>query len=301
MNSTKDLTMLSFNNIQTDLHTRIEKLLTDALPSTSSQCHLAMRYSVLNGGKRLRPLLVYATGIGFNAEFTQLDAAAITIELIHCYSLVHDDLPAMDNDDLRRGKPTCHKAYNEATAILVGDALQTLAFELLAAPNDYLSATTQLQLIHILSQASGSAGMIGGQALDLEAEGKQINLEQLQTIHEKKTGALITASVMMGAIAAGCNNASELQSLKQFANLIGLAFQIKDDILDVEGDTQTLGKQSGADIANNKATYPAVLGMTKSKQALDTAYQNALAILNTLSCNTEPLQQLSAQIINRHS
>ena len=300
MNSPEIKSASPFLSTIPTLQKRIEQELSVLLPpafESPSRLHTAMRYAVLNGGKRLRPLLVYATGLCLNANLNSLDIPAAAIELIHCYSLVHDDLPAMDNDDLRRGKKTCHKAFDEATAILVGDALQTLAFALLAKPHPLLSAQTQLDLIEQLAIASGSLGMAGGQSLDLSAEGKSLTLENLEMIHQKKTGALITACVKIGAIAAG--NDLYLETLCRFAQLIGLAFQIKDDLLDVEGNSATLGKKAGADANRQKLTYPALLGVNASKNKLNETFTEAMELLASMPIATEALQTLSHLMIFR--
>src|SRR5690625_2666796 len=227
------------------LQVRTEQALERALPSAHKppeQLHKAMRYAVLGGGKRLRPLLVYSTGAILGAPKAALDASASAVELIHAYSLVHDDLPSMDNDDLRHGHATCHKAFGEATAVLVGDALQSLAFQVLAAPALAIPATNQVSMLMLLAEAAGSQGMAGGQAIDLEAVGKQLTLLELETMHRLKTGALIRASILLGAWCSPDIDQSALESLDRFAQCIGLAFQIRDDVLDVESDTATLGK-----------------------------------------------------------
>ena len=228
--------------------------------------HAAQRYSVLGGGKRLRPLLVYCTGEALGLQPSSLDAPAAAVELIHSYSLVHDDLPAMDNDDLRRGQPTTHRAFDEATAILAGDALQVLAFSLLARDRAAgVSPEARLKMIQILADASGTAGMAGGQSLDLSAVGRELNLEDLETMHRLKTGALIRASVLLAAACAPGLTTDEWNGLDGYSQDIGLAFQIQDDILDVEGSTEDLGKTIGADAARAKPTYPSVLGLQAAK------------------------------------
>ncbi|KAF1015934.1 MAG: Farnesyl diphosphate synthase [Stenotrophomonas maltophilia] len=259
---------------------RIESQLDAALPSpaeTPLKLHQAMRYSVLDGGKRMRPLLVYASGQLFGADMAQLDAPAMAVELIHAYSLVHDDLPAMDDDALRRGKPTTHVAFDEATAILAGDALQSRAFGLLA--DAALPATLRAACLQTLAQAAGAAGMCGGQALDNDATGQQQSLQALTRMHALKTGALIRAAVRMGAL---CGQAPEpvLAELDAFADALGLAFQVRDDILDVEASSEQLGKTAGKDQAQDKSTFPALLGMDGAKahlQALSARMQQALA------------------------
>lgn len=264
----------------------------------SKQLHTAMHYVVMNGGKRLRPALVYATGLAFGAEQAQLDRPAAAVELIHCYSLVHDDLPAMDNDDLRRGQPTCHIAFGEATAILVGDALQSLAFEILASTH-FVDCKRQLQLIQLLAQQAGAKGMVGGQQLDMLAEGKAIDITELERLHQLKTGALIRASIQLGALAAGCTT-SELNLLDRFATNLGLAFQIQDDILDIESNVELLGKQSGADVAHKKATYPALTNLASAKQKVIALHKSANNLLKQLNKNTTFLTGLSDFIIKRN-
>lgn len=247
---------------------RVEAVLEKALPAPSvapQRLHAAMRHASLGGGKRIRPLLVYAAGSLFGVEERWLDAPAAAVELIHAYSLVHDDLPAMDDDDLRRGQPTVHVAFDEATAILAGDALQTLAFGVLSeAP---VSAELRLSWLHSLSSAAGVAGMCGGQALDVDATGKVQTLAELERMHSLKTGALIRASVRMGAVAGTVDEAT-LKLLDVFANALGLAFQVRDDILDVESSSEQLGKTAGKDSAQAKSTYPALLGMEGAKARL---------------------------------
>jgi geranylgeranyl pyrophosphate synthase len=214
-----------------------------------------MRYAVLGGGKRVRPVLVFAAGAAVGAADARLDAPACAVELIHAYSLVHDDLPAMDDDDLRRGRPSCHRAFDEATAILTGDALQTLAFQILAQATEP-DAAVRLRMIATLALASGSRGMAGGQAIDLAAVGRELDMVQLEDMHIHKTGALIRASVLLGALCTDEFDEPRLERLDRYAKCIGLAFQIQDDILDVVGDTALLGKTAGADTARDKPTYP---------------------------------------------
>lgn len=259
--------------------------------------HQAMRYAVFNGGKRIRPLLVYAVGRMFASDLTAFDIPAAAVELIHCYSLVHDDLPAMDDDDLRRGKPTCHKKFDEATAILAGDALQAQAFLLLAQdPNN--SAINRLRLLQQLGEACGSLGMAGGQAKDLQATGKQLKLAELQQMHQMKTGALISASVLFGAIVAEPAEQA-CRALATFAQEIGLAYQIHDDILDVEGATELLGKRQGADQNLQKATYPAIVGLDQAKLLAKQAYNNAMAALKMFGNEADELRYLAAYIVQR--
>ncbi|GGY47383.1 (2E,6E)-farnesyl diphosphate synthase [Bacterioplanes sanyensis] len=256
----------------------------------------AMHYGLLNGGKRLRPLLVYAGAEAAGARWEDVDAAAVAVEMMHSYSLVHDDLPAMDNDDLRRGKPTCHIAFDEAAAILAGDALQAAAFEHLAqAP---VSETLKLRWLQLLARAAGAAGMVAGQAIDLGHVGKLMTLDELQRMHEFKTGALITAALEMGA-AAGDLSEAQAQALRLCGDAIGLAFQVQDDILDIEGDTATLGKQQGADIARDKPTYPALLGIDGARQKARELTNVAIAQLRHLPGQCHTLEQLAHYVINR--
>lgn len=265
---------------------RIEVVLERVLPSVEilpQRLHEAMRYSVLNGGKRMRPLLVYATGETLGLAPESLDLPAAAIELIHVYSLIHDDLPAMDDDVLRRGKPTCHCAYDEATAILAGDALQALAFQLLTQADEHISAQQRLRMIQQLSIACGSRGMVGGQAIDLAAVGQALTELELEQMHIHKTGALIRSSVLLAAYTAPTLAERSLIQLDHYAKCLGLAFQVQDDILDIESDTQTLGKTRGADAAAGKPTYPSVMGMSAAKRKLDELYVEAVAALDGLN------------------
>ncbi|UAK22379.1 (2E,6E)-farnesyl diphosphate synthase [Kluyvera sp. CRP] len=273
------------------------------LPFQNTPLVEAMQYGALLGGKRLRPFLVYATGQMFGVSVATLDAPAAAVECIHAYSLMHDDLPAMDDDDLRRGQPTCHIKFGEASAILAGDALQTLAFSILSdAPMDKVSDRDRLAMLSELATASGVAGMCGGQALDLEAEGQQVNLEMLERIHRHKTGALIRAAVRLGALSAGEQGRQALPLLDKYAESIGLAFQVQDDILDVVGDTATLGKRQGADQQLGKSTYPALLGLeqarTKASDLIAEARQS-LEQLAAQSLDTTTLEALANYIILR--
>ncbi|WP_106476699.1 (2E,6E)-farnesyl diphosphate synthase [Phytohalomonas tamaricis] len=277
---------------------RIERVLLEAFtlaPCPDSRLERAMRYSVLGGGKRLRPVLVYAAGRAVGADMAMLDAPAAAVELIHAYSLVHDDLPAMDDDDLRRGQPTCHRAFDEATAILAGDALQALAFEVLAsADHPRLGA-----LIRTLGHASGRSGMAGGQALDLAAVGNRPDAEQLSVLHRHKTGALITASVRLGALVTLDESDARLEALTRYGEAIGLAFQIHDDILDVTGSTDVLGKTQGADAKRNKPTYPALLGLDEAKRKAQALLDEALDALVSLGDDARPLADLARYMIER--
>jgi farnesyl diphosphate synthase len=285
---------------------RIERELLARLPSSEIQpqrLHEAIRYSVLGGGKRVRPALVYATGAALGISESVLDGAACAVELIHAYSLVHDDLPAMDNDDLRRGRPTCHKAFDEATAILVGDSLQVLAFELLAEgpglPNE---ASMRLKLVQLLATASGTSGMAGGQALDLAAIGRKLSLAEVEEMHVRKTGALIHACVMMAAACAPQLSETVIRVLDEYARAIGLAFQIQDDLLDVEGDVAVIGKATGADKALDKPTYPSVAGIEPSRQRMHELHARALSALAKLDASglqSAPLAAMSDWLVLR--
>ena len=282
---------------------RIERVLDDVLPKgdiSPSRLHEAMRYSALAGGKRIRPGLVYASGEALNVPLDALDKIAAAIECIHAYSLVHDDLPAMDDDDLRRGKPTAHKAYDEATAILSGDALQALAFEIISEPIAGVAPRNQLKLVQLLASAAGSQGMAGGQAIDLAAVGSDLTEKQLEVMHSHKTGALIIACVVMPSYCNDSITERQRAALTRYAKSVGLAFQVQDDILDVESDTETLGKQQGADMAANKPTYPALLGMSGAKQKLHILYEEAEAALEEFGSNTELLHNIAQYIVNRN-
>ncbi len=286
---------------------RTEKALQHWLPATSvnpALLHEAMRYASLDGGKRIRPLLVYLTGQMLGVTPATLDGPACALELIHVYSLIHDDLPAMDNDELRRGKPTCHIRFDEATAILTGDALQSLAFYILAHdPGMVDDARLRLKMVETLALASGSRGMAGGQAMDLAAEGadQTMSFIELENMHIHKTGALIRASVQLGALSQPDIEDVQREKLDHFAKCMGLAFQIRDDILDIEGDTQTLGKPQGSDEARHKATYPALLGMTEAKRHADELHQEAIHSLSHWGEAAQPLRDIAGYIIHRQS
>lgn len=267
--------------------------------SGAGTLHQAMRYAVLGGGKRLRPVLTIATAELFNVPLEQALPPAVAIELIHAYSLIHDDLPAMDDDDLRRGRPTCHKAFDEATAILAGDALQCLAFEWLATQGHY-AAPTRVAMLRALAQASGHAGMVGGQALDLAAVGHHPDLAALELMHQHKTGALIACSVQLGALSAGEMAHEAMGPLRDFTAAIGLAFQVQDDILDVEGDTQTLGKRQGADAARDKPTYSSLLGLEGARALLHRLRDQAYHALGRLPQDTTRLRALADFVIDRN-
>ncbi len=266
-------------------------------PLESTTLHDAMAYSLTNGGKRVRPTLVYASALAVDPSFSleKLDYLAAAVEMMHCYSLVHDDLPAMDDDDLRRGQPTCHKAYDEATAILVGDALQTLGFELVAGAD--FAAEKKVAMFQIISKALGARGMVLGQSLDIESENKKLKLDQLAFIHAKKTGELIRASVGVGAVAVGGDAACQ-QALDDYARHLGLAFQIQDDILDVESDTAVLGKKQGADADLNKSTYPVLMGLEAAKLKAHQSVEQAKSAIDGLSC-TDTLCAIADFVITR--
>lgn len=282
---------------------RVERALEARLPGDNilpQTLHQAMRYSMLNGGKRMRPLLTYATGQALGLSEDVLDAPACAVECIHVYSLIHDDLPAMDNDDLRRGKPTCHKAYDEATAILAGDALQALAFEILANdPSMNVDAEARLKMITTLTRASGSQGMVGGQAIDLSSVGRKLTLPELENMHIHKTGALIRASVNLAALSKPELDPCVAKKLDRYAKCIGLSFQVKDDILDIEADTATLGKTQGKDVDNDKPTYPALLGMAGAKQKAQELHEQAIESLAGFGGEADLLRELSLYIIER--
>lgn len=261
----------------------------------------AMHYSVMNGGKRVRPLLAYAACEAVGGSMQQANAAACAVELIHAYSLVHDDLPAMDDDDLRRGKPTTHIAYDEACAILAGDGLQTLAFEVLCDPAfNPCSSETRLQMVLHLAQAAGANGMVGGQAIDLGSVGKKLNQADLENMHRHKTGALISAAVYLGALASEKATTAQLSALQSYALAIGLAFQVQDDILDVTTDTATLGKRQGSDIEHDKPTYPALMGLENAQAYAQELKQNALQALAGADLQSIQLQALAEYIVNRN-
>ncbi|MDQ1118610.1 MULTISPECIES: farnesyl diphosphate synthase [Pseudoxanthomonas] len=278
---------------------RVEAVLEAALPAPDlapQRLHAAMRHAVLGGGKRMRPLLVYAAGTLTGADEATLDAPAAAVELIHAYSLVHDDLPAMDDDAMRRGRPTVHVAFDEATAILAGDALQTRAFEVLA--DAHVDSALRVAWLQTLARASGVAGMCGGQALDIDATGQQQSLSALQRMHALKTGALIRASVRLGALAGGAD-AATLQRLDRFADALGLAFQVRDDILDVEASSETLGKTAGKDAAQDKSTYPALLGMDGAKARLDSLAAQMRDLLAPFAERADALAALGELTVRR--
>ena len=286
-----------------EYQSRVEIALDKWLPDAQSEpakLHQAMRYAVMGSGKRIRPVLVYATGETFGVALASLDGPAVAVELIHAYSLIHDDLPAMDDDDLRRGKPTCHKAFDEATAILAGDAIQALSFYVLANDKDIkVSAERQIRMIAALAKNSGSMGMAGGQAVDLESVDKRLTLEELEQMHQRKTGALIRASVEIGALSVDGLSKQKFDALSAYANNIGLAFQVRDDILDIESDTSTLGKPQGSDAERNKPTYPELLGLEGAKRVAAELHVKALAALDELDEDTNYLRGIADYIVGR--
>jgi farnesyl diphosphate synthase len=296
----------AFDNFPRQLaswQSRVEAELEARLPQPADKperLHEALRYSVLGGGKRVRPILVYATARALGLSESMVDGAACAVEFIHAYSLVHDDLPAMDNDDLRRGKPTCHIAFDEATAILVGDSLQVLAFQILAngsgLPKD---AGARLRLVELLAIGSGTSGMAGGQALDLAASGQRLSIQSVEEMHNRKTGALIHASVMMAAECAPELSTAVRDALNRYSLDLGLAFQIQDDLLDVEGDTTLLGKPTGADIKRGKPTYPAVVGVDMARARMQELHARALRSLEILGPNAAPLVTVSDWLVLR--
>ena len=292
---------MNFAEWMSDIQARTEETLNRALPpldKAPARLHDAMRYSVLGGGKRVRPLLCHAAGAVFGAAPQMLDAPACAVELIHAYSLVHDDLPAMDNDVLRRGKPTCHVEFDEACALLVGDALQALAFELLAAPLEACSPTRQLEMVRLLAEAAGSRGMAGGQAFDLQSVGQQLELSELEFMHIHKTGALIRAAILLGAHVGGAS-AAQIDCLTKFANRTGLLFQVVDDVLDAAADTATLGKTAGKDAAENKPTYVTLLGLESAKQFAEQLRIDARNALSPFGSNAQRLTELTDYIVDR--
>ncbi len=286
----------------TEVRARVARALEGCLPADCrhpARLHAAMRYAALGGGKRLRPLLVYAAGAAVGAAPDRLDAPACAVELIHCYSLVHDDLPSMDDDDLRRGRPTCHRAFDEATALLVGDALQSLAFQVLSRAVPAADAERRLAMVKVLSLAAGSRGMAGGQAIDLGAVGREITEAELEDMHIHKTGALIRASVQLGALSAPATNAGAMERLDRYGKCIGLAFQVQDDILDVTGDANVTGKARGADARLNKPTYPGLMGLDGARHFADGLCDDALESLAGLDHRADTLRAIARYIVDR--
>jgi len=283
---------------------RMEAVLEQLLPAPDlapQRLHQAMRYAALGGGKRVRPLLAFAAGELSGAPVDRVEAVAAAVELIHVYSLVHDDLPCMDDDELRRGKPTCHVQFDEATALLVGDSLQSLAFQLVAERTIAHSAALQLEMIRLLALAAGSRGMAGGQAIDLDSVGKSLSQPELEFMHIHKTGALIRAAVLLGAHCGDGVESDQLEAINHYAKCIGLAFQVVDDILDVEASTATLGKTAGKDAENNKPTYVSILGLSAARELADELHQNALSALVEFGDRARRLVQLADFIVRRQS
>ncbi|HCE5210275.1 TPA: (2E,6E)-farnesyl diphosphate synthase [Vibrio parahaemolyticus] len=272
----------------------------EQLPYQEQPLIQAMKYGLLLGGKRVRPFLVYITGQMLGCKPEDLDTPASAIECIHAYSLIHDDLPAMDDDDLRRGQPTCHIKFDEATAILTGDALQTLAFTIIAdGPLNPSAESQRVNMIKALAHSSGANGMCVGQALDLGAENRQVSLAEMEEIHRKKTGALIDCAVKLGALAAGEKGIEVLPHLERYSKAIGLAFQVQDDILDIISDTETLGKPQGSDQELNKSTYPSLLGLEGAIEKAHTLLQEALQALEAIPYNTQLLEEFARYVIER--
>jgi farnesyl diphosphate synthase len=298
--------MTSARDIDADvkgLQARVEEVLARWLPRADSRptrLHRAMRYAVLGGGKRVRPTLVYATGLALGLPRQRLDGPAAAVELVHAYSLIHDDLPAMDDDDLRRGKPTCHKAFDEATAILAGDAIQALAFYILAHDPEMVDQPVlRLRMLECLARASGSHGMAGGQAIDLDATGRQLDIVELENMHILKTGALIRASVTLGALSQPDISKETLEQLDRYAKCVGLAFQIRDDILDVVGDAAVIGKTRGKDQAQQKATYPALMGLDGARQSAAELIADAVESLAPFGADADPLRWVAGYMVQR--
>ena len=267
----------------------------DAAPNSKD----AMSYGLLLGGKRARPLLVYATGLALGQDIKKLDFAASAIECIHAYSLIHDDMPEMDNDKLRRGRETVHVKFGQTVALLAGDALQTMGFELVSDPKSNLSNQSIAKLTHILATKAGYSGMCGGQAIDLDSEGKHLELDKLRLLHSKKTGALIRAAVLMGAYSADNVTENQVKTLDEYATWTGLAFQVWDDVLDVIGDTKVMGKTQGADISLDKSTYPSLMGIEKAKEYAQECAQKAIFCIKTLDIDTTLLEQFALFTVQR--
>ena len=295
----------AFASLVEQFQQRVDTALDHWLPPANVnpvRLHQAMRYAVLAPGKRVRPILVYATATALGVELSRVDGAAAAVEIIHAYSLIHDDLPAMDDDDLRRGRPTCHREFDEATAILAGDALQALAFYILSHdPEMTPDAASRLQMIEKLALFSGSRGMAGGQAIDLEAVGKTLNIAELETMHIHKTGALIRTCIQLAALSCDRLDESRFQALDSYAKSIGLSFQVQDDILDVIGDTQTLGKSQGSDSALNKPTFPSIVGLEASREKARELHRNALQALSIFAEEADILRYISAWFVERQN
>ena len=294
-----------FESLVGQYQQRVDAALDRWLPPADvnpMRLHQAMRYAVLAPGKRVRPVLVYATATALGIDLDRVDGAACAVEIIHAYSLIHDDLPAMDDDDLRRGRPTCHREFDEATAILAGDALQALAFYIISHdPEMTTDASARLQMIENLSLFSGSRGMAGGQAIDLAAVGKSLNIAELETMHIHKTGALIRTCVQLAALSTDNLGKTQFQALDSYAKCIGLSFQVQDDILDVTGDTSTLGKTQGADSARDKPTFPSVIGLEASQEKALELHHKALQTLSIFGEEADILRYISAWFVERRN
>lgn len=292
-----------FDALLLEYQQRVNQTLGDWLPAETVnpvELHRAMRYAVLAPGKRVRPLLVYATATALGIDLNRVDGPAAAVEMIHAYSLIHDDLPAMDDDDLRRGRPTCHVKFNEATAILAGDALQALAFYVLSHdPNMTENCLARLEMVEKLSLFSGSRGMAGGQAIDLAAVGKSLNIAELETMHIHKTGALIRTCIQFAALSAESLTEEKFRALDSYAKAIGLSFQVQDDILDVTGSTETLGKPQGSDIKHNKPTFPSIIGLDASREKATELHQQAIQSLSIFNEEADILRYISAWFVER--
>ena len=293
----------AFESLIESYQLRVDAALEHWLPGEAvnpTQLHSAMRYAVLAPGKRVRPILVYATASALGIDLSRVDGAAAAVEIIHAYSLIHDDLPAMDDDDLRRGRPTCHRKFDESTAILAGDALQALAFYIISHdPEMTEDSSSRLEMIEKLSLFSGSRGMAGGQAIDLASVGKSLNIAELETMHIHKTGALIRTCIQLAALSTGALTKRQFKALDSYAKCIGLSFQVQDDILDVTGDTETLGKTQGADFARNKPTFPSIIGLEASYEKAQELHQLALQAISIFGEEADILRYISAWFVER--
>lgn len=291
----------AFDDWVKNMQLHVEGILDQSLPpknTTPQRLHEAMRYATLGGGKRVRALLAYAAGVFCGASAEKASAAAAAVELIHAFSLVHDDMPCMDDDDLRRGKPSTHKQFGDAHALLVGDALQSLAFQLISEDLNIRSAQ-KIKILHLLALATGSRGMAGGQAIDIESIGIPLTKDELETMHLHKTGALIRAATLMGAYSAYRQNEEKIKAADHFSKSIGLAFQVVDDILDAEADTETLGKTAGKDANHNKSTYVTILGIEEAKDLAMELHANAMAALSFYGQEADLLRHLANFITKR--
>jgi geranylgeranyl pyrophosphate synthase len=293
----------TFDNLLKEYKQRVDQAMDRWLPPENlnpSVLHQAMRYSVLGSGKRVRPALVYATATALDIPLQRVDGIAAAIELIHAYSLIHDDLPAMDDDDLRRGRPTCHKQFDEATAILAGDALQALSFYILSHDPDMTNnSARRLRMIETLSLYSGSRGMAGGQAIDLASVGQRLDLAELETMHIHKTGALIRTCIQLAALSADHVDDDAFHALDSYAKKIGLSFQIQDDILDVIGDTETLGKPQGSDAEQDKPTFPSIIGLEAAREKADDLHQRAIEAIKDFPASADVLRHISYWFVHR--